>query len=126
MRALRTITFVCVATLIIASSSSTCDWDYPIGFPAARMGAYVIRPQFKHAESFTEGHAVVGDHQSEYWYIDRDGKQAFPSRFALASPFFKGLAHVKVLSGLAAAENIHLGTFAYIDSTGRTVFEYKQ
>jgi hypothetical protein len=89
-------------------------------------GAYVIKPQFKRAETFAEGRAVAGDDQPGYWYIDRHGKQAFPSRFALASPFFKGLAHVKILSGLAGTENIHVGTFAYIDSTGRTVFEYKQ
>ncbi len=90
-----------------------------------RTGAYVIKPQFKRAESFAEGRAVVGDFQSGYWYINHNGQQAIPSKFALASPFFKGLAHIKVLSGAAGTENIHNGTFAYIDKTGKTVFTYK-
>ncbi len=90
-----------------------------------RSGTYVIKPQFKRAESFAEGRAVVGDIQSGYWYIDHDGQQAIPSKFAIASPFFKGLAHIKVLSGVAGTENIHAGTFAYIDKMGKTVFTYK-
>lgn len=90
-----------------------------------RAGAYIIKPQFKRAESFAEGFAVVGDFSAGYWYIGHDGQQAFPSKFALASPFFKGLAHIKVLSGVAGTENIHTGTFAYIDKTGKTVFTYE-
>jgi len=91
-----------------------------------RTGAYVIKPGFKSAESFAEGRAVVGDTESGYWYIDHGGHQAIPGKFALASPFFKGLAHIKVLSDSSGNKDIHAGTFAYIDSTGRTVFEYKQ
>jgi hypothetical protein len=91
-----------------------------------RTGTYAISAQFKRAERFAEGRAVVGDLQSGYWYINNAGHQAIPSKFALASPFFKGLAHVKVLSGVTDTENIYSGTFAYIDSTGRTVFKYKQ
>jgi hypothetical protein len=90
-----------------------------------RTGAYVIKPEFKRAESFAEGRAVVGDTESGYWYIDQNGHQAIPGRFALASPFFKGLAHIEVLSRVVRNESKHTGTFAYIDSTGRTVFTYK-
>jgi hypothetical protein len=67
----------------------------------------------------------VGDTESGYWYIDQNGHQAIPGRFALASPFFKGLAHIEVLSRAVRNESKHTGTFAYIDSTGRTVFTYK-
>ncbi len=68
---------------------------------------------------------MVGDFQSGYRYIGHDGQQALPLKFALASPFFKGLAHIKVLSRVAGTGNIHTGTFAYIDETGKTVFTYK-
>jgi hypothetical protein len=90
-----------------------------------RTGAYVIKPQFKRAESFAEGRAVVRDPQSGYWYIDRSGRKAIPGKFALASPFFKGLAHVKIWSGGSGDETSRTGTFAYIDSNGKTIFTYK-
>ena len=89
-----------------------------------RTGSYAIKPKFQHAESFAEGRAVVGDLKSGEWYIDSSGKQVIPGRFAVASPFFKGLAHVKVVD--SSGENgIHTGTFEYIDVTGRVVFRYK-
>ena len=87
-------------------------------------GAYAIKPAFKTAESFAEGRAVVGDLESGYRYIDHSGHQAIPVKFALASPFFKGLAHIKVLPNATGKGNIRKGTFAYIDSAGRTVFSY--
>lgn len=91
-----------------------------------RTGAYAIRPQFKSAENFVEGRAVVGDISSGYRYIDHNGKNAIPGTFALASPFFKGLAQVKVRSNLPGNENIHKGVFEYIDITGKIVFTYSQ
>jgi hypothetical protein len=91
-----------------------------------RRGAYVIRPSFKHAESFADGRAVVGDIQSGYWYIDHAGNQVIPGKFALASPFFKGVAHVKLLSKTSATENIYIGKYAYIDRSGRRIFTYKR
>jgi hypothetical protein len=90
-----------------------------------RTGLFVIRPQFNHAESFADGRAVVGDLKSGEWYIDSSGKQAIPGKFAVASPFFKGLAHVKMLDGSSGNKSTHAGTFAYIDVTGRVVFKYK-
>jgi hypothetical protein len=90
-----------------------------------RTGSFAIRPQFKHAESFADGRAVVGDLKSGEWYIDNSGKQAIPGKFAVASSFFKGLAHVKILDSSRGNGNIHTGTFAYIDVTGRVAFKYK-
>jgi hypothetical protein len=90
-----------------------------------RTGAYVIKPEFKRAESFAEGRAVVGDTESGHWYIDHSGHQAIPGKFALASPFFKGLAHIKILSSAASNWNSRTGTFAYIDTNGKTMFTYK-
>ena len=89
-----------------------------------RTGSFVISPQFNHAESFADGRAVVGDLKSGEWYIDTKGQQAIPGKFAVASPFFKGLAHVKVVDG-SGENGIHTGTFEYIDVTGRVVFRYK-
>jgi len=91
-----------------------------------RSGAYVIKPRFSHAEDFSEGLAVVGGSQSEYWFIGHDGQQAFAPRFALASPYFKGLAHVKILSKGEDNESSYRGVFSYIDTKGRVVFTYKR
>jgi len=97
----------------------------PFGY-IDRTGAYVIRPSLKHAESFADGRAVVGDIQSGYWYIDHAGKLVIPGKFALASPFFKGVAHVRFMSKTSSTEYIHTGKFAYIDTSGRRIFTYKR
>ena len=90
-----------------------------------RTGSFVIRPQFNHAESFADRRAVVGDLKSGEWYIDTRGQQAIPGKFAVASSFFKGLAHVKIMDSAGGNGNIHAGTFEYIDVTGRVVFRYE-
>jgi hypothetical protein len=107
---------------------------YPKGYVHSfsdGLAAIVIPPQYKFAEPFSEGLAVVrnlNDKESsdEYYYINKRGEQAFPERFALASHFFKGLAHVKIKS--TTEKNISdsetKGSFAYIDVTGRNVFSY--
>lgn len=91
-----------------------------------RTGSYVIRPQFKSAENFVEGRAVVGNMDSGYRYIDHQGRNAIPGTFALASRFFKGLAHVKLQSHLPEDQYIHTGTFEYIDTVGKVVVTYVQ
>jgi hypothetical protein len=96
-------------------------------------GAFAITPQFQYAENFSEGLAVVSRwleqklRKMEFFYINKDGKQAIPENFAVASPFFKGLAHVKLKSDkknnekeIADAKSI----FAYIDASGKRVFTY--
>ncbi len=88
-----------------------------------RQGVYVIEPHFKWAESFAEGRAVVGDDgfDGPVWYIDRHGNQAFQRKFAAGSSFFKGLAHVELLTnGSRNAKE----QFEYIDHNGGTVFAY--
>ena len=99
-----------------------------------KSGVIVIKPQYKLAEPFSEGFTVVGtwlDSKSgyseyEFYYINKQGKQAFPERFAEASHFFKGLAHVKMKSNAGKNKNNTdaKGSFAYIDATGRKVFTY--
>lgn len=88
-----------------------------------RTGSYVIKPQFNSAEGFADGRAVIGDRGSGYRYIDRHGDQAIPETFALASKFFKGIAHVQLRSGLSGGETQN-GTFEYIDISGKVVFKY--
>jgi hypothetical protein len=88
---------------------------------ADRSGAIRIAPQYKYADDFSEGFAVVGDRPDHYWYINQQGKRTIPGEFAAASPFFKGLAHVRLLQ--KDDPKSHEG-FAYIDTTGRRVFTY--
>lgn len=88
---------------------------------ADRSGGIKISPKYKYAEDFSEGLAVVGDGLGRYWYVDVLGERPIPEEFAAASLFFKGLAHVKLLSRQARNSG---ATFAYIDPTGRRVFTY--
>jgi hypothetical protein len=88
-------------------------------------GEFRITPRFKYAESFADGLAVVGDERSSYWYINQDGNQLFGRKFVLASPFFKGIAHVKLEGDETQTEIQGSGTFAYINRSGDEVFRYK-
>ena len=80
---------------------------------ADKSGAVKIAPQFKLAENFTDGLAVVSD-GVQAWYIDQLGKRAFDGEFIAASPFFKGLANVK----------LNARSFAYINTKGERIFTY--
>src|SRR5579871_1312581 len=81
-----------------------------------KTGALKIPVEFFKAEPFSEGLAVIGHPDEGYVFIDSRGKQALPERFALASRFFHGLAHVR--------PRWSDGSFAYITSTGKRVFTY--
>jgi hypothetical protein len=87
-----------------------------------KQGKLVIPPWFEFAEDFAGGLAPVGNADEGYWYIDKTGQEALPHRYAIASPFFKGLAHVQLLDENEEPSD----TFAYIDTTGRHVFEYQR
>lgn len=100
------------------------------------FGAIVIEPQFKDAQSFSNGLAVVGDYgdgtgKSEFYYINKNGKTAFPDKFLLASNYFKGLAHVLVSRTFRVEKKdneeleIRKHTFAYINEKGKKVFTYE-
>jgi hypothetical protein len=93
------------------------DQDGGFGY-TDRSGNIVIDPQFDEAERFSEGLAVVGDGDDRYWYINPQGDKVFAEDFATASPFFKGLAHVELIS------NDDIDRYAYIDHAGRHVFAY--
>jgi len=82
----------------------------------------IIPPWFQYAEEFSDGLAPVGNDDDGYWYIDKTGRDVFPHRYAVASPFFKGLAHVQLINENEEPSD----TFAYIDTTGRHVFEYQR
>jgi hypothetical protein len=95
-------------------------------------GQIVIPPRFDFAESFSEGLAVVASPEDDTsapsgpYYINKSGKQAFAGAFAVASPFFKGLAHVKI-KGTDPSQDRDIfrwAEFAYIDVTGKKVFTY--
>lgn len=80
-------------------------------------------------EDFSDGLAVVRkDGRSRY--INKKGEQAFPSTFLAAGRFHKGLANVKIsdapgLPKMFISPPAYMrGTFAYIDTTGKIVFQY--
>lgn len=85
-------------------------------------GAIKIAPQYQYAESFSDGFAVVGDGDGWFWYIDQQGNRTIPGEFSAASPFFKGLAHIRLFSD---DEGEAPATFAYIDTKGHRIFTYR-
>lgn len=68
------------------------------------------------ASSFHEGLAVVRKDYEGYRYIDKSGRFAFSEAFDRASEFHEGVAHVRLRGDTGGA---------YIDRTGRRVFEYR-
>lgn len=85
-------------------------------------GIYAIAPRFKFAEHFVDDRAVVGENSdgSNVWYIDHSGTRMFSRKFAFASSYFKGLAHVRLLPRTPREKE----RFEYIDRDGNTVFAY--
>ncbi len=88
---------------------------------ADKSGVIVISPQFKDADNFSDGLAPVGDGRDRHWYIDQHGRRAFDGDFAVASTFFKGLAHVRLRASDPASRK---ASFAYIDTKGQRLFTY--
>jgi len=93
-----------------------------------RTGTVVIGFQYEEAGNFSDGLAPVGNwgdesEDNEFYYIDKRGIQAFPEKFALASHFFKGLAHVKLKPKKTQKED-DPDIFAYINPSGKKVFTY--
>ncbi len=85
-----------------------------------RTGTWVIRPQFNHACSFSEGLAAAC--LGEKWgYIDKTGTWVISPQFDYAQRFVEGLAIV----GTRQNDRIRYG---YIDTTGVLVVptEYEQ
>jgi hypothetical protein len=125
--------------LTIVALTCACSWDYPIWIPRSPSadpyyrfikngygymdtdGQILIPPSFEYAEDFHDGRVVVGKKDGPFWYINEHGQRAFDGDCVVASPFFKGLAHVKV-SGDRYSQR---GTFAYINTSGKQVFTYK-
>lgn len=95
-------------------------------------GKIVIPFMFERAEGFSDGLAPVADkahaesEKERFYYTNKKGKRAFPETFALASPFFKGIGHVK-LSTISKDDDFYLnGKYAYIDTKGRVIFRYER
>ena len=97
-------------------------------------GILVIPARYKYAEDFSDGLAVVCNDWNKkdfryegFCYINRQGEQAIAEKFVLASPYFKGLAHVKLRSNKTTDgdEENTKGIYAYIDTSGRRVFTYQ-
>jgi hypothetical protein len=96
-----------------------------------RSGGYAIKPQFDRAESFSDGFAVVSNDYGPFWYIDHEGQSAISTKFMLAGSFVKGLAHVKlfppgVITGNSFDESKDQDRFAYIDRSGKPIFQYQR
>jgi hypothetical protein len=79
-------------------------------------GEYVIEPQFRYAQFFHDGLALVVSPEGKIGYIKKNGKYAFEAKFKEGTPFKDGLA-VVVSEG---------GYPTYIDKSGNTKFELKQ
>jgi hypothetical protein len=65
------------------------DDNYRVGF-INEQGEYVIKPQFRNADSFSENYlAPVMDYDTQMWgYIDEVGNLIVPYQFASASKWY--------------------------------------
>lgn len=78
-----------------------------------KKGEMVIKPQFVHGSSFSEGLASVCPGPPwKYGYIDKSGKMIIEPQFDRAWPFSEGLAMIRMN-----------GKYGYIDKSGRIVIE---
>ena len=97
-------------------------------------GEYTILPQYRYADNFSDGLAVVSNswNQQEFkyeyfYYINKQGSQAIEEKFVLASHFFKGVGHVKLMWGKKrgnANSSDGESAFAYINTSGTKIFTY--
>ena len=78
-----------------------------------RAGLLTIPPRFEGVEAFSDSLAIAYVHGRSS-YIDRNGRTKIAGPFREATPFVHGLAAV-----LLSEKHV-----AYIDHTGKTVFEY--
>lgn len=98
-----------------------------------KKGQIVIPVQFEDVERFSDGLAPVGSwdekemEYTDYYYINKSGKQAFPGKFEKASFYFKGVAHVKLIDKNKKEDEYYLnGKYAYINTSGNKIFTYKR
>lgn len=101
-----------------------------------REGTLVIPARYPWAGSFANGLAPVEDVSGAGWhgYIDRNGKVAIREEFGETEEFHNGLARVQLLPkdhkfGEAEVSIVPYDEYyryAYIDPTGRHVFEYSR
>lgn len=79
-----------------------------------KKGNYVINPQFKDAEWFNEGLALVKAEDGKYGFIDKKGNYEIPAQYSQATIFNEGLAFVVEEGGYPTC----------IDKDGDIVFEF--
>jgi len=78
-----------------------------------KTGRITIAPRFPQVESFSDSLAIVHA-GAKFFYIDRTGRTAIAGPFREVTPFVNGLAAV-----LLSDKHV-----AYIDHSGKTVFDY--
>jgi len=94
-------------------SDGLCSfWNGEVVGYMDKKGSIVIKPQYTHAMSFSEGIAAVGTlHKDWQWhFIDRNGNMVFKQEFEFAYPFSEGLAAVELE-----------GKIGYINREGKLV-----
>jgi hypothetical protein len=85
-----------------------------------RDGRFVVEPQFREAQMFSEGLAAVSV-DFQWGYIDHSGKMVIPPQFVLAGPFREGVA--SVCTGRAPGGE---GNVMFIDITGKVVIPHEK
>lgn len=80
-----------------------------------QKGKIVITTQFRGAESFKNGLAVVTYDLKEYFYINKKGEDVFNKRFITATDFNEGYAVVAVI------DRVKEKNFALIDKKGNFI-----
>lgn len=101
------VTFASICRAATPESGEKLLWGY-----IDKDGKYIVKPQFKFAQSMCEGRAVVETTAGRWGFIDNKGKFAIDPKFESACSFIDGRAQVKVG-----------GKWGYIDRSGKFVVE---
>lgn len=116
---------ICCAILIVSScKNEKSGFDVssiPVKFGEKwgyidKKGEYIINPQFRDADFFRDGVAMVVSNDGKVGYIDVHGKYIITAKFKSGSPFNDGLAYVVNDGGYPTC----------INTKGETVFVLKQ
>jgi len=80
-------------------------------------GKVIIQPQFKNAQDFSDGLALVLTEQQVWGYIDKTGQMVIKGASPLRNQFSEGLAAFEVYNSLGGNK------WGYIDKKGKIASE---
>lgn len=121
---LQTLVICCICFIGLSCSKNQSQFDLEL-IPVRsgekwgyinQKGEYVVNPQFRDADFFYDGMAMVKSLNGKIGYISKDGKYIIPAKYKEGISFSEGLTFVVSDGGYPTC----------IDKTGKIMFQLKQ